>query len=73
MLGYWPYATHKKIFFLFFRHIYICNISWKKLGILIPDLYFYNIKKITNHKLNTRENQRYYLFFLGWVQLGPCG
>jgi hypothetical protein len=63
MLGYWPYATHKKIFFLFFRHIYICNISWKKLGILIPDLYFYNIKKITNHKLNTRENQRYYLFF----------
>jgi hypothetical protein len=34
----------------------------EKPGILIPDLYFHNIK-ITNHKLNTRENQRYYLFF----------
>jgi len=63
----------ENIFFLFIRYIYIYMQHFvEKPGILIPDLYFHNIK-ITNHKLNTRENQRYYLFFLGWVQLSPCG
>ena len=67
----------ENIFFLFIRYIYIYIYIYlqhfvEKPGILIPDLYFHNIK-ITNHKLNTRENQRYYLFFLGWVQLSPCG
>jgi hypothetical protein len=48
MLGCWPYATHKKTFFLFFRRIYIYIFATfrGKPGILIPDLYFHNKKKI---------------------------
>ena len=48
MLGYWPYATHKRNVK---KYIYICNISWKTK--------YFNIKfvfpqyKNTNHKINT--------------------
>ena len=59
MLEYWPYATHKKTFFCFFQththtHTYIYIYIYiyiylqhfvEKPGILIPDLYFHNIKK----------------------------
>jgi hypothetical protein len=44
----------------------------EKPGILIPDLYFYNIKKITNHKLNTQENQRHYYYYYYYFGLGPA-
>jgi hypothetical protein len=67
MLGYWSYATHKKIFFLFFRHIYIYIYIFAtfrgKTGYFNTRFEFQQYKKITNHKLNTRENQRYYSFF----------
>jgi hypothetical protein len=50
------------------KYIYLQHFI-EKSGILIPDLY-----KNTNHKINTRENKRSYLFFLwGWVQPNPCG
>jgi hypothetical protein len=63
MLGCWPYATHKKTFFCFSDvYIYICNISWKT-GYFNTRFVFPQQKKNTNHKLNTRENQRYYSFF----------
>jgi hypothetical protein len=44
MLEYWPYATHKKTFFVFQTYIYLQHFM-EKPGILIPDLYFHNIKK----------------------------
>jgi len=58
MLEYWPYATHKKTFFLFFRHIYIyLQHLVEKTGYFNTRFVFPQYKKITNHKLNTRENQ----------------
>jgi len=43
-------------------YIYLQHFK-EKPGILIPDLYFHNIKKKQNHKINTREKQRCYSFF----------
>jgi len=70
------------------KHFIFIFFLWKP-GILIPDLYLYSIKKQTNIDQNavkyTRKSQKvfwkyflnlllfFYLFFLGWVQLGPCG
>jgi len=68
MLGYWPYATHKKTFFCFFQthtHIYIFATFRGKTGYFNTRFVFPQIKKNTNHKLNTRENQRYYSFVFG--------
>jgi hypothetical protein len=62
MLGYWPYATHKKIFFFCFSDIYIATFRGKT-GYFNTRFVFSQYKKNTNHKLNTQENQRYYSFF----------
>jgi hypothetical protein len=43
MLGYWPYATHKKTFLIY---MYICHIA-SKTGYSKYEIdIFYNIKKI---------------------------
>ena len=75
---------HKnKIFFYFLFFLF-----QQKPGILIPDLYLYNIKIQTNINQNAvkniRENHKffeiifeeilfYFYFFMSWAQPGPCG
>jgi len=48
-------VCHTRKHFFVFSDICLQHFV-EKSGILIPDLYFHNIKN-TNHKLNTRENQ----------------
>jgi len=62
-------AWRQNIFFMF----------WRKLGILIPDLYLYSIKIQTNIDQNTIKNTRgnhkfsenSFFYFLGWAGPGP--
>jgi len=60
MLEYWLYATHKKTFFFCFSethtHIYLQHFM-EKTRYFNTRFVFPQYKKITNHKLNTRENQ----------------
>ena len=79
MLEYWPYAWKQNIFFLI--NIFFC---WRKPGILIPNLYLYNIKIQTDIEQNTviklQENHKFFeiifeefLFFIYFFRAGPSG
>ena len=79
MLEYWPYAWKQNIFF-FNKHFF----CWRKPGILIPDLYLYNIKIQTDIDQNTviklPKNHKFFeiilkefLFFNIFLRAGPSG
>ena len=57
MLGYWPYATHKKT--KFFCYICIFVTLRRKPGILNTRfLFFYNTKEKPDLKINMTENHK---------------
>ena len=71
---------HKNIFFSFFQLFFFCIFGsfCRKLGILIPDLYFYDVKILPdmnqNDIKNTRKNYKMLkqIFFLfEWAGSGP--
>jgi len=63
MLGYWPYATHKKTIFLIY--MYICHIASKKPSILNKRLIFFlQHKKNSSLKINMPENKYLSLSFI---------
>jgi hypothetical protein len=62
MLGYWPYATHKKTNFDIY--VYLPQLR-RKSGILNTRMvyFFYNIKK-SDFKINMLENKSLSLSFI---------
>ena len=81
MLEYWPYAWKQNTFF--YKHFFF----WRKPGILIPDLYLYNIKIQTdidqstviklqkNHKFFEIIFEEFFYFIYIYIFLGldPAG
>jgi hypothetical protein len=74
MLGYWSYTSKHFLYICIFT-AFALKTRYSKCEINI----FYNIYKKIDHKINLPENHKslslffFILFFLGWVQLDPCG